>query len=148
MPAINGINDSGGKHYLKNMTDEDRRKWAKQIVKRMMSAWQVADQKSLAAKLELNEKAPTNWIQKRSVPWHAVYSCHIETGKSLDWLYNGKLQAIEWTASMQRAFEKDTARLLDSSETMNMLKVLDEGANKFFVTGMVKSFLKITQSSK
>jgi hypothetical protein len=148
MANTNGSNNTDGKHYLTTMSDDDRRQWAKQIVKRMMIAWQVDGQKSLAEKLELNEKAPTNWIQKRSVPWHAVYSCHVATGKSLDWLYNGKLPVIEMTSAMARAFEKDTKNLLGSSETMGMLKVLDEGASKFFVTGMIKNFLKIINPSK
>jgi hypothetical protein len=148
MPNSDSIDNTGGSNFLKDMSDEERRKWAKQIVRRMMDAWQVPDQKSLAAKLDLNEKAPTNWIQKRSVPWNAVYTCHAETGKSLDWLYNGKTQAIEITSAMQGALEKNTATLLESSETMNMLKVLDEGATKFFVTGMVKSFLKIINKGK
>jgi hypothetical protein len=146
MPNTNGDNNSGGKYHLKNMSDEEKHDWAKQIVKRMMIAWEVSDQKSLAAKLELNEKAPTNWIQKRSVPWNAVYTCHAETGRSLDWLYNGKQQTIEMTTTAYRQLEKDTENLLENSETMDMITVLDEGANKFFITGMIKNFLKLVNS--
>ena len=59
--------------FLATMTDEQRQQWIKDIVHRMMQAWDVPSKIALAAKLGLNPKAPSNWIQKP----HDALQCDI-----------------------------------------------------------------------
>jgi hypothetical protein len=141
-------NNKGGKKALKDMTDGEKYQWAKEIINRMMAAWAVETHKSLAAKLGMNDKVANNWLQKLSVPFHPVHSCHLETGKTLDWLYYGQHPPVEITPPMYTAFKVSTDELLRAGESMGMIKVLEEGARDYFVTGMANGFLEISNTKK
>lgn len=76
-------------HYA-NMPLKKQQEWSRQIVDRIMKAYQFNEKKVLAKYLGCHQNMPSNWIQTASVPWTTVHLCHTETGASLDWLYYGK----------------------------------------------------------
>jgi hypothetical protein len=146
MPNADETNNTGGNNFLTDMTDDEYKNWLTGVVGRMITAWQLENKKGLATKLGVHEKTPSNWIQRCNIPYESIFNCHIETGKSLHWLYFGENDAVEMTPQMHRSFIKDTTALLQSAETMEMLKILDDDASSFFVKGLVKSFLQITKT--
>lgn len=133
---------------MTDMTDAQRKEWVIGMVARLIEAWELGSKKALAAHLGLNEKAPSNWIQKRIIPHDAIFNCHLSTGKTLHWLYFGRNQPIELTDDMNNQLEQTTDALLSSGETMEMLKVLDKGARNFIVKGMVKNLLEIVNNDQ
>ena len=76
--------------FLSTMDEGQRREWIKDIIDRMILAWDLKSKRQLADKLTLHHKAPSNWIQNSTVPWSAIFVCSHDTGKTLDWLYYGK----------------------------------------------------------
>jgi hypothetical protein len=146
MPNVDESNNTGDNNFLTDMTDDEHKNWLTGVVGRMITAWQLENKKSLATKLGIHEKTPSNWIQRRITPYEFIFSCHIETGRSLHWLYFGEDDAVKITPTMHRSFIIDTTALLQSAETMEMLKILDDSACSFFVKGLVKSFLRITKT--
>lgn len=136
------------KDFLKNMSDEQRQQWARAIVQRMMLAWQVEEHKALAALLDLHPQTPSNWIQKKAVPWTAIYACHKATGKSLDWLYNGKEPVTEVSVQMRKSFEAAAVELLGYSAKMNMVKKLKDNGFTSVAEGMATCFIEVLEANK
>jgi hypothetical protein len=134
---------AGTRGFLNSMTDKERQKWAKGIVTRMMLAFKVDDHKSLAAKYAMHERTPSNWIQKHAVPWTAIYSCAEQTGRSIDWLYNGKEPPIKLSLSQRRMFEAAAKKLLHNCEQMGVVEILNDAGHDLLVTGMINNFLEI-----
>ena len=125
---------------------QQRKATAKAIVIRMMQAWGVSDYKSLAQKLALNPLAPSNWIQKASVPQHAILSCHQQTGKTLDWLYNGEEAPMRLSAKQHRLLEQKVLNLLKHNVMMGMLPEIPDPARQYLVTGLVSCLTESLES--
>lgn len=141
-------NQVGSKDFLNEMTEEQRQQWARDIVNRMMAAWQVTEHKALAQRLGLHGNTPSNWIQKKSVPWTAIYTCHKETGTSLDWLYNGVTPQFEVTQPMLSAFATKAGILFKTSEQMELIAETQENGYKAVITGMQACFVEVIQQSQ
>jgi hypothetical protein len=139
---------TGTRSFLNNLTDSQRQKWAKLQVNRMMQAWQVEDHSGLAAKFGAHERTPSNWIQNRAVPWTAIYTCHEQTGRTLDWLYNGKEADKVISVSQRRAFEKSVSNVLHSAEQMGMVHVAGDIGYKMVVQGLVECLVDIITPDK
>lgn len=134
------------KDFLKNMSDEQRQQWARAIVQRMMLAWQVDEYKALAALLDLHPQTPSNWIQKKAVPWTAIYTCHKATGKSLDWLFNGEETTVEISSQKRKSFEKSAVELLTYSAKMNMVAKIKEDGFTSVAEGMATCFIEVLEA--
>ena len=85
------------KAFLDQMTIVQKRDWAKAIAGRMREAWGVKKNRELAQFIGGHKRMMGNWINAGAIPWEVLYTCHLQTGRSLDWLYNGKLPLIEAT---------------------------------------------------
>lgn len=136
------LNPVGSKVFLHDMTEQQRQQWAKAIIHRMMTAWHVTDHKTLAQRLGLHGNTPSNWIQKKSVPWTAIYACHRETGSSLDWLYNGANPQFEVTPTILSAFTKQVTTLLKTSEQMGLIVSKHENGYQAVLTGIQACFVE------
>lgn len=104
------------------MTIEEKRAWAKDIVLRMMRAWGVEEMQDLSRFIGGHLRMPSNWISKGVIPWEVVYTCHLETGASLDWLYNGKVPVVEATEQIEQTFRQKMVSLLAASERMGFIR--------------------------
>jgi hypothetical protein len=142
MPDSDSINS---KDFLKNMSDEQRQRWMRDIVNRMMKAWGVTEQKGLAEILGIHGNTPSNWIQKKAVPWTVIYTCHKMTGVSLDWLYDGEKTRIEVTPVLRKSFESKAVELMTYSEDMGLIRKLKPDGYDFVATGLSNVFINIIQ---
>jgi hypothetical protein len=130
------------KDFLNKMTTKERQQWAKQIVHRMMKAWQISDKKAIADVLGCHPKIPGNWIQNGNVPWHVIYTCHLDTGVSLDWLYNAKLPTTEITPEMHEQLLKMAEEVLSLGVRMNLVKEANANGFEALSQSMVADLLK------
>jgi hypothetical protein len=64
---------------------------AKAIAGRMRAAWGVEKNGELARFIGGHKKMMGNWINAGAIPREVFYTGHLQTGCSLDWLYNSKL---------------------------------------------------------
>jgi len=128
---------------IKKMPDDEKRHWVRMINGRLMAAWDLKDYKAIARHMGLNDKAPTNWIQKFTIPWNAIYACHSQTGRSIEWILHG--HDVTFTAS-DRTIEKmkqSAATLIQSSKEMQMLSFKDDSLEALFIDGLVNNFLNV-----
>lgn len=100
------------KDFLKAMTLVERRDWAKRIIVRLMLAWGVNEMQSLCKYIGGHIRMPSNWITKGVIPWEVVYTCHLQTGRSLDWLYNGNQCAITATPELEAEYREKVKTLV------------------------------------
>lgn len=100
------------KDFLKSMTLVERRDWAKRIIVRLMLAWGVKEMQDLSKFIGGHIRMPSNWITKGVIPWEVVYTCHLQTGRSLDWLYNGNQCAIEATPELEAEYRDKVLTLV------------------------------------
>ncbi len=109
------------KDFINDMTQEQRQQWAKEIMGRMMKAWGLKEQKEVAEKVNCHYKMPANWVQTFSIPWSVIYTCHLDTGRSLDWLYNGEISTNMSTPDIQSALIDATKVTLKKAIYMNLI---------------------------
>ena len=133
---------------IKEMPDEDKRHWVRMINSRLMAAWDLKDYKAIARHLGLNDKAPTNWIQKFTIPWTAIYACHTQTGRSIEWLLHGKDVTFTANERTRHAMKLSAATLIKSSKEMQMLNFKDESLEALFIDGLVNNFLTVVASEQ
>lgn len=100
------------KDFLKNMTLVEKRDWAKRIVVRLMLAWDVKEMQDLSQFIGGHIRMPSNWITKGAIPWEVIYTCHLQTGRSLDWLYNGNQCAIAATPELKGEYREKVSTLV------------------------------------
>ena len=100
------------KDFLKAMTLVQRREWAKKIIVRMMLAWDVKEMQHLSRFIGGHVRMPSNWITKGGIPWEVIYTCHLQTGCSIDWLYNGNVCAISATPELKADYQKKVSDLI------------------------------------
>jgi hypothetical protein len=136
------------KDFLKNMTFEQRQQWARDIVNRMMSAWNVDEHKILAEVLGMHPQTPSNWIQKKAVPWTVIYTCHKETGRSLDWLFDGEEPRTEITAAKVKSFEKSAIELMTYSEKMRLVQQVKADGFDTMAQGLASCFIDAMHPSE
>lgn len=119
------------KDFLKKMSVEEKRTWARGIVHRLMKAWQVKEMKDIADHVGGHLRMPSAWIQKGFVPWEVIYTCHLDTGCSLDWLYNGNFPVFKRTEGLGKAIKSITKEVLTTSGSrLNIIKeVQTQGFN-------------------
>lgn len=126
---------------IKDMSPEDKRRWIKMINTRMMLAWDFRDFKALARHLSLNDKAPTNWIQKLTIPWPAIYTCHIQTGKTIEWILHGSNVTFTPDEGTKSALKQASKVLIKNCEEMQMVSFTGEDSEQFFINGLVNKFI-------
>jgi hypothetical protein len=123
-------------------------KWAKAIVNRLMLAWQVDDHKTLAAIVGVHPNTPSNWIQKKTVPWTVIYSCHKSTENSLDWLYDGTQAPLEITASARAKIESSAMTLMSYSEKMGLIKQMRKDGYRSVAKGLTTTVIEAIKPAK
>ena len=133
---------------VKNMDAKARSHWIKMIVTRMIIAWKAKDYKGLSEKIDLNEKAPANWVQRGTVPWTHIYSCHVETGKPLEWLLHGSVGTFNPSEKTNKALYKSADTLIKSSEQMEMMSFQSKEVRDSFIRGLTKGFLTTMNESE
>ncbi len=128
---------------LAAMTDEVRHKWVKDIVKRLMKAWGLKEQQALAKYLGLHDNTVNNWVQNRTLPWKAILTCHQETGHSLDWLWDGNSEPNAAISQQQtKAFKAGARKVLESCESIEMIKQLDKNGFEWVLKGLMTELNK------
>jgi hypothetical protein len=132
------------KGFLSAMTEGQKRRWARGIVNRLMKAWGVDEHKALAQIYGIHDNTPSNWIHKKAVPWTVIYACHKETGRSLDWLYDGEEPTVDITPELNAEFNGAGIVLLKTSANMGLIAQLKNDGFESVVTGMMASFIEIT----
>lgn len=124
------------------------KKWVKSIVRRMMVAYNIEDHAALALKCGVHVKTPSNWIQRKQVPWPNVYSCHQQTGKSLDWLINGVAPQSAPTASQCQKFASEANMLINSLAIMGFISELRPNSYDALEKGLTKCFVDTLAASE
>lgn len=122
---------------------DEQKAWTKEIVKRMMQAWNVSDHNALAIKCDVHGRTPSNWIQNKSVPQPMVYHCHQQTGRSLDWLYNGKEPAVTISEKQRQTFAADAKSLLLNSELLGLITPTESGDYDLLIKGLTNCFVNV-----
>ena len=107
---------------FEKMTVEQRKNWAKQIVHRMMCAYNVSEKKGLAELIGCHQNMPSNWIQQGSVPWKVIYHCHVETGATLDWLYDGKEASVKITKHLRYKLESIALEVMHLADRLDQIE--------------------------
>ena len=120
------------------MTLNEKREWAKRIVVRLMLAWDVKEMQDLSKFIGGHLRMPSNWITKGVIPWEVIYTCHLQTGRSLDWLYNGNQCAITATPELEAEYRHKVATLIKAiALTKNFLS--DNGAKEQELIDLITS---------
>jgi hypothetical protein len=94
------------KQYLKNMTLPQKRAWTTAIITRMMEAWGFTDKKEIANTLICHDNMPSNWINTGKVPFDVVFTCHLDTGSPLYWLYHCTTPALTQIPTLSDELEE------------------------------------------
>ncbi|WP_238486114.1 helix-turn-helix domain-containing protein [Rahnella perminowiae] len=63
---------------------------SQEILNRLMTAYGVTSQKSLAEALAIPANNISGWLQRGSVPGNPIIKCALDTGTDLRWLVTGK----------------------------------------------------------
>jgi len=63
---------------------------SQEILNRLMTAYGVSSQKSLAEALAIPANNISGWLQRGSVPGNPIIKCALDTGADLEWLMTGK----------------------------------------------------------
>lgn len=63
---------------------------SQEILNRLMTAYGVSSQKSLAEALAIPANNISGWLQRGSVPGNPIIKCALDTGSDLRWLVTGK----------------------------------------------------------
>jgi len=63
---------------------------SQEILNRLMTAYGVSSQKSLAEALAIPANNISGWLQRGSVPGNPIIKCALDTGTDLNWLVTGK----------------------------------------------------------
>ena len=129
--------------FFEKMTIEQRKNWAKQIVNRMMSVYHVSEKKGLAALIGCHQNMPSNWIQLGSVPWKVIYHCHVETGASLDWLYDGKEPPVEITKKLRYKLESIALEVMDIAARLDRIEQTGDDGFKLTSKKIAAHFIDI-----
>lgn len=119
----------------------DEKKWVKSIVRRMMVAYDIEDHAGLAVKCGVHIKTPSNWIQRKQVPWPNIYHCHQQTGKSLDWLINGVTPQSPPTQLQCQKFASEASMLINSLSIMGFIVELRPNSYDALEKGLAKCFV-------
>lgn len=109
------------KDFLNKMTLAERRQWAKRIVVRLILAWNVKEIQDLSQYIGGHIRMPSNWITKGVIPWEVVYTCHLQTGRSLDWLYNGNQCVVTATPELESEYKERVSSLVKALHRTGML---------------------------
>ena len=140
------------------MSLNEKREWAKRIVVRLMLAWDVKEMQDLSKFIGGHLRMPSNWITKGVIPWEVIYTCHLQTGRSLDWLYNGNQCAITATPELKAEYRQKVSSLVkalartkiflsdDESKEQEMIDLITSEAMEFF-TEIQKSISNTTEST-
>lgn len=131
-----------------NLLNDAEKEKARKIVKRMMSAWGFNDHSELAAECDIHIRTPSNWIQHKGVPWPMLCHCHQQTGRSLDWLYDGKEAAITVTTEQRHTLAIEIEKLFISSEYFELITPTNEENNQLLIKGLIKCFVNVISTEK
>lgn len=63
---------------------------SQEILNRLMTAYGVSSQKSLAEALDIPANNISGWLQRGSVPGNPIIKCALDTGRDLRWLVTGE----------------------------------------------------------
>lgn len=65
---------------------------SQEILNRLMTAYGVSSQKSLAEALAIPANNISGWLQRDSVPGNPIIKCALDTGRDLRWLVTGEFE--------------------------------------------------------
>ena len=82
---------------------------SQEILNRLMSAYGVNSQKSLAAALAIPANNISGWLQRGSVPGNPIIKCALDTGRDLRWLVTGEFANANFSHS---TYGRTTSRSL------------------------------------
>ncbi len=133
------------KDFINDMTQEQQQQWAKEIMQRMMKAWGLKEQREIAKMVNCHHKMPANWIQSFSIPWSVIYTCHLDTGRSLDWLYNGKIATDMSTEDVQHNFIESAKVTIDAAIHMDIISKNTPHAVSLLAKRLIKDLKKLLQ---
>ena len=126
------------KDFLKAMPLNEKREWAKRIVVRLMLAWDVKEMQDLSKFIGGHLRMPSNWITKGVIPWEVIYTCHLQTGRSLDWLYNGNQCAITSTPELKAEYREKVTTLVKALARTKIF-LTDNGVKEQEVIDLITS---------
>lgn len=129
------------------LNDEEKEK-ARKTVKRMMQAWGFSDHSELAVECDVHIRTPSNWIQHKGVPWPMLCHCHQQTGRSLDWLYDGKEPPTTVTAQQRHTLTKEIEKLLISSEYFDLIMPTNTDNNQLLIKGLINCVVDVLTAKK
>lgn len=136
------------KAFLRSMTTEERHRWVKDIVDRMLQAWQLCERKALAQKLGFHDNTVGNWISKGVVPWESIYTCHIETGRSLNWLFKGEEDEITLTTDTLVQIRTALESIMVMGEKMNLISQNEDNGHKLMAKTLTDEVVELLNPKK
>lgn len=80
---------------------------SQEILNRLMSAYGVNSQKSLAEALAIPANNISGWLQRGSVPGNPIIKCALDTGTDLGWLVTGRFANANITKSSNRKLDSN-----------------------------------------
>lgn len=131
-----------------NQPSEHDKKWVKAIVKRLMFAYEVEDHAALAAIYDVHAKTPSNWIQRRQVPWPNIYACHKKTGLPLSWLLDGTTPKNHVSDDHRTKFSQKAATVMEDAHRMKLIKETKAGGFQAITFSLMQRFIEIVENDE
>ncbi|MFT5163881.1 MAG: hypothetical protein ACI9FJ_002478 [Alteromonadaceae bacterium] len=134
-------------NLFKNKSLEQRRKFVRAIVERLLIAYKLEKVKDLTEIFDCTYGAVKNWGSMGKIPQDPIFQCHFETGVSLDWLVHGGEPIVVFSKEKAEALKKHLANQLASSVRFQLIEqkcangvdMLAEG-----LSGSLLEWMKVT----
>jgi hypothetical protein len=94
----------------------------------MMKVWKLDEMQDISTIIGGHSRTASNWVQTGAVPFDAIYTCHMQTNASLDWLYHGKSPTTTLPDGSMLRIQEKAVKLLYSLELGGLITAGD-GAN-------------------
>ena len=105
---------------MNNYTD------AKNLIKKIKTAYQIATNPELANKLGLTVSAIEQWSKKNKVPDKYIFQCISDTGVSIEWLLNEDKPTFHISGGSKNISQVNVGTINQGSEKEEELELFEE----------------------
>ncbi len=105
---------------MNNYTD------AKNLIKKIKTAYQIATNPELANKLGLTVSAIEQWSKKNKVPDKYIFQCISDTGVSIEWLLNEDKPTFHISGGSKNISQVNGGTINQGSEKEEELELFEE----------------------
>ncbi len=114
--------------YLRSFSDDDQKRWVKNIIGRMCKAYQLEGKglkDQLAERLGIRTSTIKGWVFNRKIPFHAMVTCYRDTEVNLTWLLEGEMPKLEITKEVSKTMVKKVSEHLFAANSYNLISTTD-----------------------